>query len=846
MARINTNVGERVFTIRNWRGVNQAEEGEARLENGEAAEMVNFRITSGGALRKRAGSRNIAGLMNAYNVTVGTEAVTLLKETAYSEAAFTLFPRATADSIGTPIGDGETVSASYGNADSYEGYYYWYDPNAAGSAEDGGEDGGASSSAQDDDAEEEEEKAAYPTGLYRFKGCKYTPPTEKADSNKRIFSGNANFIHVNLYVVAFDTVPQWHNGQWDLSGAKVVALYGGAAGEEKWDYREYKYVIPTASGGVPSVFTYDSAPTVEELLAGADNGINSDGVYMLAQYESSEANIDWGWRLILNTKSYDSAVYEWEFYGTGSQGNGANADVRGLWSGFVGGAEVLCAACNGYLWQITQEDGAWSKVSCGALDTSGKVCMFGFDEKLYILNGSGYKVWDGLQLKDVEGYRPMVATEVLPTGGGTSLEQVNKLTAARRCRFSPDGTATVFRLPEENIASVDYVKYVAGGAATEYTADTAAGTITFASAPEEGVDTIEVGWTAAESDAEAVRKMRFAELFNGAQDTRVFLCGDGSNRLLYSGLDYNGQPRADYFPDLNVAAIGESNTPVTAIIRHYNRLLVFKADSAYSVYYSSVSTADGITIPGFYISPINRDVGCCAYGQARLVENKPRTLDGRSVIEWRATSTSGNVSSDTRNAQRISQRVDKSIRTFDLSEAETFYDKINHEYYVIGPSGTALVNNVEADAWYIYTAFDALCLINYKDELYYGTADGYLRHFSHEYTNDNDAAVEAYWESGSMPFAADFKRKYSAMLWVGIKPENNGYLAVTAQTDRKSEFAEYGFTENSEEAVPTMHRIKLKAKKFTYYKLILRSDKPGSTATVVSADMRIRETGYVR
>ena len=43
-----------------------------------------------------------------------------------------------------------------------------------------------------------------------------------------------------------------------------------------------------------------------------------------------------------------------------------------------------------------------------------------------------------------------------------------------------------------------------------------------------------------------------------------------------------------------------------------------------------------------------------------------------------------------------------------------------------------------------------------------------------------------------------------------------------------------------------MHRIKLKAKKFTYYKLILRSDKPGSTATVVSADMRIRETGYVR
>lgn len=84
------------------------------------------------------------------------------------------------------------------------------------------------------------------------------------------------------------------------------------------------------------------------------------------------------------------------------------------------------------------------------------------------------------------------------------------------------------------------------------------------------------------------------------------------------------------------------------------------------------------------------------------------------------------------------------------------------------------------------------------------------------------------------------------MLWIGIKPEENGYLAVTAETDRKADFAEYAFTTTDKGGVPEMNRIKLKAKKFTYYKLILKNNTADTTATVVSADIRVRGTGYVR
>ena len=552
-----------------------------------------------------------------------------------------------------------------------------------------------------------------------------------------------------------------------------------------------------------------------------------------------------------NTNLYAHWVqmsYRWQFNPVSSKGNSADSVVRGIWSGFVGGREVLCAACNGYLWELEQqEDGEWGKTACGAIDTSDDVFMFGFGGNMYLLNGSEYKVWDGEALANVAGYRPMVAVSVPPTGGGTALEQINKLCGQRRARFSPDGTAKTFVLPEKGLASIDYVRSTATGSdMTGWSPDTTNGKVTFTTAPSEGTNSIEIGWSVTGNTASDIKAMRYAELYNGAQDSRIFVYGDGTNRCFYTGIDYDGIPRADYFPDLNVAHVGDSNTPITAMIRHYNRLLCFKLDSAWSIDYGTITLTDGTVTAGFYVTPINRSIGNCAPGQAVLVENRPRTLDGRSIIEWKATSSSGYINASERNAERISQRVDNTIRTFDLESAKCYYDKYSHEYYVIGADGTALVHNIDVDAWYTYTGMNVTCLINYKDELYAGTQSGYLMHISNDYFSDNGEKIDAYWESGSMAFDSDFKRKYSAMLWVGIRPDDSGYLAVTAETDRKPDFAEYFATSVAAGQVPKMTRLKLKAKKFTYYKLILSNNTSDTTATIVSADIRVRGTGYVR
>ncbi len=806
MATVSANVNESVYNIKRWLGVNEAPEGEASLRFGEASVCRNFRVTSGGALQKRPGSKTVAKLTTAYNVLIDDEPRTLLKEFCESGAEFAMAPRVKSDSAGNPVMDGETVTVTAENASEYVGYYCMDDQGA----------------------------------VWRFRGCEARERTEVRRSSVSLEGPAYTDDPIRAYFLQCDEIT-WDGTDWTLTNPTVT--WGPAAGKLTLMSSETFPVVIYAAESAP--------PGVEQLKALASPDESMEGIIGSFGYDPDgenwwNVNSDPWFKLSLIMTSLEEAHFYWRFSETSTSVNEAGTAVRGLWSGFVGGREVICAACNGHLWELKLTNGEWEKVSCGLLGTDNDVCMFGFEEKLYILNGDEYMVWDGVTLMPVEGYRPIVTISVPPEGGGTELERVNLLSGARRSWFSPDGESLTFTLPEGNLSSLDYVRDIASGGKLEgCTADLEEGTVTFDAPPQRGTNTLEIAWSVDTKQREQVTSMRYAELYNGAQDTRVFLYGDGSNRTIYSGLDHDGNARADYFPELNEASVGDANTPITAMIRHYNRLLCFKLDSAWSMGYETITLPDGRVTAGFTVTPVNRDVGNCAMGQACLVENRPRTIDGRSVIEWKSGSN-GNITGDQRNAERVSQRVERSMRDLDLESARAFYDKLTHEYYVYGTTGTALVNNVEVDAWYTYTAFPAVCMLVYKDEVYYGTAEGTLVHFSDDCLTDDGRAVEAVWESGAMDFGADFRRKNSAMLWVGIRPERAGYLAVTAETDRRSDFAEYSFTADNAGAVPEMERVRLKAKKFTYYKLRLVSDRADTAATVVSADIRVRGTGFVR
>ena len=528
----------------------------------------------------------------------------------------------------------------------------------------------------------------------------------------------------------------------------------------------------------------------------------------------------------------------------------------GAWQGMVGGEEHIIAAFGGVLFDVSLSELAARAIgTC----TEDKTSFFGFGGKVYLLNGHDYMSWDGgsgTTFQTVEGYIPTVQTATTPLGAGTLLENVNRLTGKRRVKFSPDGSSTVFYLPEKE---VDEIVEVVGTSIT-YTLDKGKGAVTFASAPEKGTNTMTITYRKGSGERAQVTQMRFAELFNGATDTRVFLYGDGCNKTIYSGMDLDkGTPTAEYFPDLYEAAIGDENTPITALIRHHSRLLAFKPSSAWSVDYNIVTTSTGGVTTAFYVTPVNRQFGNEAPGQVQLLENNPLTLDGKSVYQWKATTSSGNISSDNRNASRVSDRVKDTIGSFDFSETVTFNRNDENEFWFLY-GGKAAILNYANDTWYLYDNMPFRRMEEVGGEVYGFTEAGEVVHVSRKYRNDDGAKIDAYAATGSMDFGKDWLLKYSPMLFVAIKPESSARVMVSVETNRRTDYPEkevaadlatfshvnfshFTFATNRK---PQVQRVKMKVKKATFYKLIFKSLSASATATVLETDIQLRYSGNVK
>lgn len=536
----------------------------------------------------------------------------------------------------------------------------------------------------------------------------------------------------------------------------------------------------------------------------------------------------------------------------------ATEDPRlcGTWYGKVGDAFHLIAAFGGALFDVDIELGTATSIgTC----TQDETTFFGFEGNVYLLNGHEYMVWDGdgeTQFTAVIPYVPTVLTASTPLGQGTTLENVNRLTNKRIAQYSADGSSKDYYLPESEVGEIVTVE----GTESTYTLDAAKGKVTFSGAPEAGVNNLKITYTKGDSAEDDVKKMHYAELFNGTTDSRIFLYGDGSNKTIYSGVNHEtGQPDASYFPDLYEASVGEANTPITAMIRHYSRLLVFKSNSAWSMQYEITGLATGGVTAAFYVTPVNRQIGNAAPGQVQLLENNPLTLFEKSVYQWRATSSSGNITADNRNANRVSDRVAATLDGFDLSATKTFNRLTQNEYWFLY-GGTALILNYAADAWYLYTNMPFVEMQEIDSELYGFKADGSIVHISRNYRSDDGADIDAYAATGSMDFDREWLLKYSPMIFVAIKPESGARINVTVETNRRSDYPEktvaaslatflhldfnhFSFNINRK---PQVRRVKMKVKKATFYKLIFKSLSSVATATVLETDVQLRYAGNVK
>ena len=531
--------------------------------------------------------------------------------------------------------------------------------------------------------------------------------------------------------------------------------------------------------------------------------------------------------------------------------------INGIWYGSLNGVNHLLFARGGKVYEhhlSTHTDTELGNV-VGAYPTT----FFVTNNTVYIMDGTELYQWDTETFKVVEGYVPTAFTAAPPTGGGTILEGLNYLTGKKSMKFSGNGGATVYQLPELNIESVISVMVGASqkSEGTDYTADLFNGTVTFVDAPVTGVNNVVITWNkVTEGDRQKITHCRY---YGGAYYARFWLYGnpDHKNTRYCSGVTMAGASDPSYWPIFTDSDVGEYE--ITAIKTQYDKQLVFTAgdSSGASAWYSTnenyTDPNSGIITTLFPVFPINAKVGNVAPGQVQIILNNPYTI-WKGVYQWVSTYVMNE-----KNAEWMSKRIQRDLDPLDLTKAITWdWDDRGLYYLCVGKK--IWVYNYRVDAWYMLDLpHEPTCFMTVEKELYFGTTDGQLMKFDSAAGTYDGETIKAYWEMGFTNFGVDWLRKFIQRIFVSLLPMLKTHIDIEYETDRSNQsdkltasyalsnfdtwdFSTFSFETNYS---PQPFKFKIRAKKIDYFKLKLSNDGTDGV-TVLSITLPTRTGGEVK
>ena len=240
-----------------------------------------------------------------------------------------------------------------------------------------------------------------------------------------------------------------------------------------------------------------------------------------------------------------------------------------------------------------------------------KSASFIFNNRLYIVDGVNYLLYDGSKVSSVldNAYIPTTYKNIIPSGenadAGAEYEHRNLLQPKFKHTFFGDGENKVFYMNENELDAIAEVK-VYGETLTKgegYTVNLLEGKIELTEAPAKPADKnlpethagVEI--TAEKAyESEQITGCTLSAIF----DERVFLSGnpDYPNNIYYCGRNnITGRTDPSYFPATNYVADGVGMAAITGMLAVADTLMVLKGDTQQdgSVYFhTAYATGDDL------------------------------------------------------------------------------------------------------------------------------------------------------------------------------------------------------------------------------------------------------------
>lgn len=536
-----------------------------------------------------------------------------------------------------------------------------------------------------------------------------------------------------------------------------------------------------------------------------------------------------------------------------------SGEVRGIAQFDIDGKNILLTCHGGKVYEYNM-DISTDTVLLADLITEGTVAEVGtitdvrtlilwFNSKIYFINGTDYKEYDGTTYQDVAPYEPTVAIGTPPAGGGTLFEEINLLTGAKKQQFVGDNSSTLYQLAEDNIDADILIVTIDGVSKTEgvdFTVNRTLGQVTFTVAPTTDADVI-IRWVkAVAGHKELITNNKYAIQYGVQNDTNLFIWGDDNNKNTFR---FSATLKANYFPVNSFVNVGSNQYAITDLEPQYQSLLVFKEDRTMIVTPESnpnFANNTGLNPYNYPYRDLNKAFGNIAPNMVQLIENNPLSLDGFSMLLW----SSATGVEDERNAEIISDRLKLTFQELDLSQAVTF-DNQNDKEYWLSIEGYTYIWNYGNNTFYRYLNVDVRCITEIQGKIYFGS-DGYVSEFDKTYVADNEVlgdSIPCRIATGNYDFDTLQYRKMMRNEWLSIRPDTRTTVDITFVTNKKNEsesktvtkgynlsdfndvdFNNFSFLTNRQ---PQPIRLRSKVKKFTYLQIILENDTNNETLTIL-------------
>lgn len=455
---------------------------------------------------------------------------------------------------------------------------------------------------------------------------------------------------------------------------------------------------------------------------------------------------------------------------------------------------------------------------------------FVYNNMWYFKDGINYLVFDGAEIKEVEGYVPTTSIGRKPGGGGTQYEDINMLTGIRINTFLADGESKEFYLDAQNIdGNARPVVKVNGVATDDFIVDAMKGCITFAVAPEppltDGQDNVSIKFRrTVPGYRERINHCTLLQVF----DNRVFFSGnpDYPNVIWHCALN-----DPTYCSDLDYYNEGLDLANVTGLVAGNNALWVFKEpsqanttvfyhnpviDAEYGKLYPSVHSSISTGCIGKAIN-FNDDI---AFFSDRGMEAINGDVTTEQVIAHRSTLVDRKLISEADYRNMLLEEWEGYLMVF-----------IGDKVYLADSRGTFVNGNHIEYEWFYWKMPKVItCTRVHNRVLYLGTEDGI-------YTlTDTESPVESHWTTPIDKFENPHLQKTSNKR--GCVIEATGDIKVSVKTN-KTEWEEIGVYEN----ITDYFTSRIKRKKFKDLQLKFSSDTRFSLET---ATLECFVGGYIK